>query len=210
MELIPSGDEPRNKPFYISVIRWLIIIHGQIKHHWVPLQCETGQTSLTPPDWNGWEAESHSLSSPKISYWCSWAKKYVTEFKTEQRRVWPSKDACILYGFIYSPHLVPWSEPITSCPREQKSVFSVCKFIIFCDSRRQLTGETHERNHSWVWMVRETATHHLCSSTTHRNSPLPLCPRWLCILVKNRIVHLQGSNGREQTSNELFMHCTTQ
>lgn len=52
VELIPSSDKPRNISFFIiSWTRWLIGLQSQMKHCWVRLKCEIGQTSVA--QWMG-------------------------------------------------------------------------------------------------------------------------------------------------------------
>lgn len=50
--LIPYSDKPRNSSYFItSWFRWLTGLCSLIKHHWVTVQCEIGQTSVA--QWMG-------------------------------------------------------------------------------------------------------------------------------------------------------------
>lgn len=50
--------------FIVSWIRWLIGLHSLMKHHWVALQCEIGQTSVA--QWMGSRESPFSLVIPSL------------------------------------------------------------------------------------------------------------------------------------------------
>lgn len=95
VELIPSSDKPRNISFFIiSWTRWLIGLQSQMKHCWVRLKCEIGQTSVA--QWMGSRVTVFSSVTWGVSTWIHLHRVPSQRRNSEEKSVLPFSNFLLL------------------------------------------------------------------------------------------------------------------